>query len=98
MKKLLSILSILSCFTLFSCNKVTKSDTNLPTEVNRLRHTSQFDTILVIKTDKKIYEFDYKTQNFIKSTNINQDLTLIIILILLFCIYCFFVLALFITN
>ena len=72
MKKLLLILSILSCFTLFSCDEGTESNTNLPTEINRLRHTSQFDTMLVIKTAEKVYEFDYKTQKFIKSTPCNQ--------------------------
>lgn len=72
MKKYLLALSILFCLTFASCS-VPDSDANLPTEVNKLKALNQFDTVLVIRTDAKIYQFDYKTKALITSDSTKKD-------------------------
>jgi len=71
MKKFLLI--ILVVVGLGSCNLPTidKKD-ELPIEVVQLREVNQFDTILVIQTDKEVHQFDTK-RTYTGSYNTKSD-------------------------
>jgi len=62
MKKILSILSLLLIITFSSCTTNTVNKVDLPIEVVTLKEKQQFDTLLVIKTEKVIYQFDKKRE------------------------------------
>jgi hypothetical protein len=63
MKKFLTVLLI--AVTLFACTTENhKVETTMPTEIGKMRENHSFDTLLVIQTDKKLYVFDNKTNEY----------------------------------
>lgn len=63
--------------TFASCSKdpIEMSETHIPTEVNMMIQKEQVDTVLVIKYDKKLYQFNYKTKAYKSTINIDNSWT-----------------------
>lgn len=94
MKKYLLAFVILISLSFSFASCTVESDSSLPTEVNKLRDANQFDTVLVIKTEAKTYQFDYKTKALITSNSNGSDSSFGMFLFWLFIIILLFVIFL----
>lgn len=70
MKKLLFIFTVLF-FT--ACTEQTVQKKDLPIEVVNLKETKKFDTLLVIETEKSVYQFNQNQEYIGKMSKTNED-------------------------
>ena len=71
MKKLI-LFSLLAMFIFTSCEQPTIEKSDLPIEVVKLKETQQFDTILSIPTEKKVFLFKKDTE-YIGTYKVTND-------------------------
>lgn len=76
MKLKLILIALIASIAVTSCEPVpTNKKTDIPVEVVKLKEIKNFDTLLVINTDKKMYQFDYKstTNDYVTTIDKTND-------------------------
>ena len=81
MKKIFTLLILGVSLTLTSCKEPTVTKSDLPIEVVSLKESNKFDTILQIKTEEKVFNFDQKKEYISTYNVISKEHAYLVILL-----------------
>lgn len=68
------LFALLATIAVASCSPTpTNKKTDIPVEVVKLKEIKKFDTLLVVNAEKQIYQFDYKTTDYVTTIDKTKD-------------------------
>lgn len=68
------LLALLATIAVASCAPTpTNKKTDIPVEVVKLKEIKKFDTLLVVNSEKQMYQFDYKTNDYVTTMDKTKD-------------------------